>query len=490
MTAPRKTLTAADDELWALVAALVDGTATPTERDRLEQRLRAEPVCREFYVTFLDLHAQLQWRTRGESARPAGAEDAVVARSPDGTTTEPNEPAPPVDTRPIPPTLSPDAGREGRVRGLRLGMHYRAIAAACFAVAAALVAAVLVQLPRPEEVELPDFSDGPAGSVAVLIDSPQTVWDKDTALPTETGSRLVPGRLKLKAGVVAVAFHGGGEVLLEGPADFDIRAADRAFLHRGKLTATVPEGAPAFRVGMPGVEVTERSGECGLMRDDAGVTEVHVFTGLVEAEATGRAGPSLPGVRLDEKSGARVDAVRQALAPVPLNEGAFARLRPEVRVIDTTVRDGDFAERNFGTAPRVAVKNSIPGYTSETYLRFDLAGVKGKVSEAKVRLVPVRVGMTLQNAAALVPDNQWGETSLTWDTKPPSRPAFATWTAEQGKPVEFDVTRFVQEALAGDRMLSLRVFAPQMRRGNSVVVYGSRRGDVEARPQLLVTVAP
>jgi hypothetical protein len=467
MTTPEKTLSAADDELWALVETLVDGAATPAERDRLEGRLRAEEACREFYVTFLDLHAQLQWRTRGESARPAGAE-----RPSSG------EPAPPAGTHPL------------SMPRLRLGTHYRAVAAACFALAAALLVAVLLQLPRSEEGELPDFPDALAGSVAVLIDSPQTVWDKDTTLPTETGSPLLPGRLKLKAGVVAVAFHGGGEILLEGPADFDIRAADRAFLHRGKLTVTVPEGAPALRVGMPGVEVTERSGECGLLRDDAGVTEVHVFTGVVEADATGRDGPSLPGVRLGEKAGARVDPARRALTSVPLNEGAFARLRPEVRVIDTTVRDGDFAGRNFGTAPRIAVKNSIPGYTSETYLRFDLAGVKGKVSEAKVKLVPVRVGMTLQNAAALVPDNQWGETTLTWDTKPPSGPAFATWTAEEGRPVEFDVTRFVQEALAGDRMLSLRVFAPQMRRGNSVVVYGSRRGEVEARPQLLVTVVP
>src|SRR6202040_2040630 len=99
-------------------------------------------------------------------------------------------------------------------------------------------------------------------SVAVLIDNHNTVWEADMTLPTETGSALPPGRLKLKAGVVEVAFHGGGEVLLEGPADFDVRAADRGFLHRGKLTAKAPEGAPAFQVGMPGVMVTDLGGEC------------------------------------------------------------------------------------------------------------------------------------------------------------------------------------------------------------------------------------
>jgi hypothetical protein len=241
---------------------------------------------------------------------------------------------------------------------------------------------------------------------------------------------------------------------------------------------------------MPGVMVTDRKGECGLLREESGLTEVHVFTGLVDADPTDGHGEPLPGKRLTENAGMRVDTARQTLTSVPLNPGVFAHLRPEIRVSDACVRDGKYSRRNFGTGPRWAVKHSIPDFSSEAYLRFDLSGVKGTISEARVRLVPVRVGMSLENAAAFVPDNQWSEATLTWDTKPGSGPAFVTWTAEEGKPVEFDVTRLVQEALAGDRLLSLRIFAPRMIRGNSVVVYGSRRGDVEARPQLLVTVVP
>jgi hyaluronate lyase len=102
----------------------------------------------------------------------------------------------------------------------------------------------------------------------------------------------------------------------------------------------------------------------------------------------------------------------------------------------------------------------------------------------------VHVGQPFENAVAVVPDNQWGETSLTWSTRPASGPAFAGWVVRQGEPVEFDVTRFVQEALAGGKMLSLRLFAPRYQRGKSFVQYGSRKGDAEARPQLLVTPAP
>jgi hypothetical protein len=362
--------------------------------------------------------------------------------------------------------------------------------AACLALTVALALSVLVYRRGSEEGEPPDLPDAPAGSVAVLIDNGNTQWEADMALPTETGSALLPGRLKLKAGVVEVAFRGGGEVLLEGPADFDISAPDHGFLHRGKLTAMVPEGAPALRVSMPGVVVTDLGGECGLLTDAAGLTEVHVFEGQVGADPTDRSGEGGQGLRLHENAGVRVDATRWSITPVPLNEQAFARLRPEIRAADATVRGGQYAGRNFATAPWLIVKNSIPDYSCEGFLRFDLSGVKGKVSEAIVRLVPVHVGLPVENAAAVVADSQWRENTITWDTKPFSGGAFATWTPQERKPIEFDVSRLVQEALAGDKMLSLRIFAPRRKRGNSEVQYGSRKGDAESRPQLLITTVP
>ena len=41
-----------------------------------------------------------------------------------------------------------------------------------------------------------------------------------------------------------------------------------------------------------------------------------------------------------------------------------------------------------------------------------------------------------------------------------------------------------------DKKLSLRLFAPNYERGKSFVQYGSRKGDTESRPQLLVTTLP
>jgi hypothetical protein len=452
MTGRNERLPPADDELWSLVETVVTGAATPGDRDRLEARLRAEPQARPFYVAYLDLHAQLQWLTRGQSVSPASTASLRPPR--------------------------------------RFLWASRLAVAAVVVLAAGLLAAVLAWRRGPEEAEGPDLPDAPAGSVAVLIDNRNTVWEADMTLPTETGSALPPGRLKLRAGVVEVAFRGGGEVLLEGPSEFDVSAPDRGFLHRGKMTARLPDGAPAFRVGMPGVLVTELGGECGLLHDETGLTEVHVFNGRADADSTDRQGGPLPGTRLTENAAARVDAALRTLTPVPLNEQAFAHLRPEVRVTDAAVRGGQFASRNFGTARGLMVKNSIPDYCWETYLRFDLAGIKGRVAEARVRLVPVSVGQPFANAVAVVVDNQWSEATITWDARPLSGPAFAGWTVREGEPVEFDVTELVREALARDRQLSLRIFAPNYERGKSFVQYGSRKGSPDSRPQLLVTTVP
>jgi hypothetical protein len=475
MTERSEPLSPLDAELWSLVEAVVDGTATPSERERLEARLRAEEPARQFYVAYLDLHAQLQWRTRGESVQPLKTKQV---RS------EWQEAL--ADALDALPAMPQNRRRSRPVFRLLLG----SAAAASLLLAVGLIVALTAHRHTAEEEDSPDLPDAPAGSVAVLIGNKNAVWEKEMALPTETGSPLPPGRLKLKAGVVEVAFHGGGDILLEGPADFDISASDRGFLHRGKLTAKVPEGAPLFQVSMPGVVVTDRGGECGLLRDDTGLTEVHVFTGSIDADPSDQEGEPTAGMRLLENAGVRVDASRKTMTPVPLNELAFERLRPEIRIADALVRGGQYAERNFGTSARLVVKNSIPDYTEESYLRFDLANVKGKVSAATVRLVPVYVGRPLVNAAALVADNRWTETGITWNTKPASGPAFARWTVTEGQAVEFDVTRLVQEALAGDKLLSLRIYAPEERRGSYFVQYGSRRGAAGSRPELLVTLEP
>jgi hypothetical protein len=447
----------ADDDLWSLVEGFVEGTGTQDDCQRLDDRLRAEPESRQFYVAYLDLHAQLQWRTRGEAGQSS----------------------------PIAQTLAAPRPRTERQRLIWSSL------AALGSLTAAVAIAFLLWLPQHnyEEAETPELPVKPAGAVAVLIDNSAPVWDTETSGPTKSGSYLLPGRLKLKSGVVEIAFDSGGEILLEGPADFDVGAADRGFLHSGKLTAKVSDQGASFFVSMPGA-ATSIEGECGLLLDAAGRAEVHVFSGEVRADPTDARGELLPGGRSIENGGAFIDPALHLVSMVPLNPGPFARLRPDVRVSDSAVRDGSHANENFGAAPHLVVKNSIPGYSWETFLRFDLSGVKGPIRDATVRLVPIKVGQPMENAAAVVPNSDfWSEQVITWDTKPPSGPAFANWTVVEPKPIQLDVTQQVREALMTDSRLALRIFAPIRKRGSAYVQYGSREGSPELRPQLIVTPA-
>ena len=62
------------------------------------------------------------------------------------------------------------------------------------------------------------------------------------------GSTLFAGQqLDLAAGLVEVTFIDGAQVVLEGPAKFDVKATDLAELHEGRIAAVVPERARGFR---------------------------------------------------------------------------------------------------------------------------------------------------------------------------------------------------------------------------------------------------
>src|SRR5438270_4064961 len=85
MNEPPANLPPVDAEVWSLVESFVDGTATADECRRLQTLLRNDESARQFYVAYLDLHAQLQWRTRGKSDRAAPATVALAPAGPIAT---------------------------------------------------------------------------------------------------------------------------------------------------------------------------------------------------------------------------------------------------------------------------------------------------------------------------------------------------------------------------------------------------------------------
>ena len=110
-------------------------------------------------------------------------------------------------------------------------------------------------------------------------------WHRDDrfggrAIPIE-GSVLAKGRLKIDSGVLQIEFFNGASIVVEGPAEFEIRSDKSVVCQYGKLRAYVPTQAQGFAVSSPQSKVADLGTEFGLAVSKGGETQIHVFNGHV-----------------------------------------------------------------------------------------------------------------------------------------------------------------------------------------------------------------
>ncbi|MBT4867593.1 MAG: hypothetical protein HON53_21030, partial [Planctomycetaceae bacterium] len=96
------------------------------------------------------------------------------------------------------------------------------------------------------------------------------------------GSRLGPGVYQLKQGFVELNFFGGAVVALQAPAEIELRSQREARLLKGRLTVEAGESEESFLLRTPTGEVVDIGTRYGVFVDAEGVTETHVFEGLVD----------------------------------------------------------------------------------------------------------------------------------------------------------------------------------------------------------------
>jgi hypothetical protein len=159
-------------------------------------------------------------------------------------------------------------------------------------------------------------------------------------------------------------------------------------------------------------------------------------------------------------------------------QGMADVIQPEA---DSYVRDGAFASANFGSASVLSTSHDTD--LQESYLRFALTNVSGRVLEARLRLTPVAVTSGATNAVAVVPDNYWSETGITWNTRPGSGASLGSWVPVQNLPIELPVIDAVQEALTNGSRVSFRVFGADTA---PPVAYASREAHALYAPRLFV----
>lgn len=134
--------------------------------------------------------------------------------------------------------------------------------------------------------------------VATLADSVNARWAFPPA-PLQIGVRLknLTDPLVLSGGAVKVVFDEGAEVIIEGPAEFELSSMGKMVLHSGRAFAVVPREARGFTVQTRSSTIIDLGTEFGVKADLNGTTDVHMFKGKVSLVA-GRADKKEEGIAL------------------------------------------------------------------------------------------------------------------------------------------------------------------------------------------------
>jgi len=297
----------APSDLDQLLARLVDGDATTADIAALELLLDGNPEAQRRYVHYLDLHQELIARDRlGVSPH---SQDQIFSE------------------------IYCDGNRL-RVNRIKVG------------VVAALAAVLLIALGlgigrwtyptigdgdfaiqgddiSGHDLDIEESDDG----VAVLTRVLDVEWL--TVNPPQAGNILSPGELKLANGLIQVEFYNGVQLLVEGPADLDIRSVASVICREGRLRSIVPPNATGFSVMTPRFELVDLGTEFGVDVASDGQADVHVFDGEVELYlADGKREPSKKEVLLGgDAMEWSVDGKKTTRVAVPESFTSFEAIR-------------------------------------------------------------------------------------------------------------------------------------------------------------------
>ncbi len=378
-------------ELLELCDRLLDGDFTAENRARLEALVLGDAALRTLYVETLHLHASLRQNA-------AQIKDVPLAEA----------------LRVLPDVASVPVPRRSVLAQWRWPLQIAA---------ALLLAAVLWWTLRPTPV-------------ATLVETTGARWESST-LPTEPGSALGRGRLRLAQGLARVVFRSGAEVSLEGPAELELTGNNACFLHSGALVAHVPVPAHGFVVATANARLIDHGTDFGISTDAAGQAQVQVLQGEVELQH-GHSGQTL---RLVTKESAAITADK--LASGSKGEGepdryAFSRATERKPVMSLTTASGA-GDAAYTSSPGskihfsdtlLLVKNApTAAYRRRAYLRFDLAPLhERQITEAALTLNFAPTGFGYASLTGdctfavygVTDDAQdgWSADTLTWENAP------------------------------------------------------------------------
>jgi hypothetical protein len=243
-------------ELLQLAEATCSGQLNPDQLDRLDQLLLDSDERQSAWLQYMSMHSELYWlESSGDQNDRVSVEAGL-------------------------------ASQNAKAAGRHLTIGWLATLAA-----SVLVLWGWMDFSQNDESKIDSLATqptiaelaNPKEKVATITGSMNCRWRHTTSsTPIGYGSSLHDGqKLELLEGIAELTFEDGTRMILQSPARLDV-ATSRSDLHSGRLTATCPPGAEGFTVNTHGLSVVDRGTEFGVLADNDGNAEVHVFNGLVE----------------------------------------------------------------------------------------------------------------------------------------------------------------------------------------------------------------
>ena len=220
--------------LEELIAGFMDGALTPPEEQEFA-KLLADPEARKLYYAQSALHGMLHWE-RSTTAQPT----VHLAR--------------PQRSRMIP------------------------LAAAAM-VLLALGAVIVYHSMYPSGSGLDGRMLQPDKFASLML-ADNAVWT-DANSPSAVGTRFGAGTLRLKSGSVVIAFDNGAQVVVKGPATFELERPAETALQSGSALVSAAKDTK-FSVRNQATLCSYRDGPFGIVASEKGEGEVHALGGNVD----------------------------------------------------------------------------------------------------------------------------------------------------------------------------------------------------------------
>jgi hypothetical protein len=169
------------------------------------------------------------------------------------------------------------------------------------------------------------FTPYPAGQeVATMMDSIGA--EVSDSFPVTHGARLSTyrGSIELKKGILSIRYDLGVDVIIEGPASFDMVTPTEIVLHRGKIFTQVSESGRGFAISTQNSKIIDLGTQFGVIADTSGDTEVHVFKGETMLVA-GAQKEKKTVLNLTAGKAGKICAGQTAVKNIQVNLSAFVR---------------------------------------------------------------------------------------------------------------------------------------------------------------------